>query len=281
MEVDVDPLIDRRPIVLVLDCSGDMMRQVRPAEGIRCGRLTLVEDGLDTLTTELSNTEQQPYPSQFDLGVVSCGPGVRVTQSFVPLEKWTPPELSTGGDAELLGAIERGVNLLEARKEEYEMSGIPYQRPFISVLAHSAPTDAERGGEKWERVKSILEIGVRDGHLDLFPAGATETGREALQALTTDIDCQIQRVALPENGYQEYFERIATEAKSTPLARPFRMSDDSLRVKPERLKPERDDNEYCSECGADLSNYGDPNFCPKCGASTDSTDNSDTEIYDP
>lgn len=247
---EISPIVHQRPIVLVLDCSGDMMRRVTTAEGTQCSRLTLVEDGLETLTTELSNTEQQASRYQFELGVVSCGPGVRVTQSVVPIEKWTPPELSTGGDTELLGAIERGVNLLESRKEECVTNGVPYQRPIFGVLAHNTPTDAERGREKWERVKHMLEIGVRDAHMDLVPAGATETGREALQALTTDID-QIQP-GVPESRYQEYFQKVATEAKSVPLARV--------------LPIESGDNEHCSECGADFPDHGELNFCPVCGA---------------
>jgi len=36
----------------------------------------------------------------------------------------------------------------------------------------------------------------------------------------------------------------------------------------------------CSNCGTDLSDHGDPNFCPECGAETDISEKSKTQVFD-
>ncbi|WP_348519752.1 hypothetical protein [Anabaenopsis sp. FSS-46] len=98
---------NRCPVVLLLDVSGSMSG--RPIEELNRGLATFQADVLKDGQASMS----------VDVAIVTFGP-VRLTQDFVSITGFTPPQLRAEGLTPMGEAIEYGLDLLEQRKQAYK-----------------------------------------------------------------------------------------------------------------------------------------------------------------
>jgi uncharacterized protein YegL len=147
----------RCPCLLLLDVSGSMsgdpIRELN--EGLQSFRSELLTDSLAVKRVEV--------------GLVTFGPVS--AEPFQSAEVFNPPTLVASADTPMGLAIERGLGMLQERKESYRNNGISYYRPWIFLITDGAPTDqwkaaaaAVREGEA-SKAFAFFAIGVKGADL--------------------------------------------------------------------------------------------------------------------
>jgi uncharacterized protein YegL len=129
--------------VLLLDTSGSMQGQ--PIAELNAGLVTLKDELMaDAMAMQ-----------RIEIGVITFGP-IRVHGDFQSPDTWTPPHLQASGDTPMGAAIERGLQMLDARKQVYKQSGITYYRPSVFLMTDGGPTDS------WRHAASLVHAGDND-----------------------------------------------------------------------------------------------------------------------
>ncbi|MEK7685073.1 MAG: VWA domain-containing protein [Verrucomicrobiota bacterium] len=120
----------RCPCVLLLDTSGSM----------KGDPITALNQGLIAFKEDLS---KDPLASRrVELAVVTFDNEVKVRQDFVTVDQFEPPALTAQGQTFMGGAIQKALDLIQARKSQYRANGIAYYRPWVFMI-----TDGEPQGE--------------------------------------------------------------------------------------------------------------------------------------
>lgn len=120
----------RCPCVLLLDTSGSM--QGDPIAALNQGLIVFKEDLI-----------KDPLASRrVELAVVTFDNEVKVRQDFVTVDQFEPPALTAQGQTFMGGAIQKALDLIQARKSQYRANGIAYYRPWVFMI-----TDGEPQGE--------------------------------------------------------------------------------------------------------------------------------------
>ena len=157
----------RCPVILLLDVSGSMSGQ--PIQELNRGLAAFKKDVVKDSQAALS----------VEVAIVSFGP-VRLTQDFVTIENFTPPELKSDGLTPMGEAIEYALDLLESRKTAYKDNGILYYRPWVFLITDGAPTDdwkyaAQRVKEaEASRRLCFFAVGVQGADFDTLKQIAPE-----------------------------------------------------------------------------------------------------------
>lgn len=142
----------RCPCILLLDTSGSM--QGDPIKELNAG-----------LEVFHSAIAADPLAAKrVDLLLVEFGP-IRVVSEFGNVDVFQVPQLTADGDTPLGGAIERSLELLQARKVEYRQSGIPYFRPITLLLSDGSPTD------KWGKAARLVREGEERKQFTFYTVG--------------------------------------------------------------------------------------------------------------
>ncbi|MBI4326514.1 MAG: VWA domain-containing protein [Chloroflexi bacterium] len=120
----------RCPCVLLLDTSGSM--QGDPIAALNQGLIAFKDDLI-----------KDPLASRrVELAVVTFDNEVKVRQDFVTVDQFEPPALTAQGQTFMGGAIQKALDLIQARKGQYRANGIAYYRPWVFMI-----TDGEPQGE--------------------------------------------------------------------------------------------------------------------------------------
>lgn len=155
----------RCPCLLLLDTSGSMKGAAIAElnEGLAAFRAELMEDRLAAKRVELA--------------VVTFGP-VEVVCQFGTVDTFQPPVLEAEGGTPIGEAIERGLDLLQARKAQYRESGIPYFRPWVFMITDGAATD------KWKNAARAVSHGEQRKQLAFYAVGVAEADMDMLGELS-------------------------------------------------------------------------------------------------
>ena len=99
-----------------------------------------------------------------EIAIVTFGP-VNVLQDFTTAAGFSPPFLETTGDTPMGAAIEKAIDLVNARKKDYRDNGIAFYRPWIFLLTDGAPTD------KWSTAATRIKEGEMSKAFAFFAVG--------------------------------------------------------------------------------------------------------------
>jgi uncharacterized protein YegL len=154
----------RCPCLLLLDTSGSM--QGAPIAELNAGLVTLKDELMaDALAAK-----------RVEVGIVTFGP-VTVASPFQTVDSFSPPRLSASGNTPMAGAIQRGLELLIDRKEDYRANVIPYYRPWVFLITDGAPTD------DWSRVPELVREGEARNAYAFFAVGVAGANMEILSRI--------------------------------------------------------------------------------------------------
>ncbi len=120
----------RCPVALVLDTSGSMGGE--PIEQLNVGAQIFID--------EVKRDDLARW--SVDLAVFTAGGDARCLLDFTNAEQIAgiAPMHASGGTP--LGEATRlALNHLQARKEQYKKTGVPYYQPWLVIISDGAPTD--------------------------------------------------------------------------------------------------------------------------------------------
>jgi len=160
----------RCPSLLLLDVSGSMA-------GYALGEL---QAGLDQYKDELS--ADALASRRVEVGLVTFGGGVQTVSPFVGAPQFAIPRLAAGGDTPMGQAIVTGLDLLQARKTELRMHGVPLFRPWVFLITDGAPTDADSAW--WQQAVQRIRDGERNQSFIFFAVGVKGADMARLSELT-------------------------------------------------------------------------------------------------
>ena len=125
----VDNPTARVPICLVLDVSGSM-------SGTPINELN---SGVRLFFDAIKADEVAQYAAE--ICIVTFGSTVEKMLDFMSVERQTVPTLVTSGSTPMGEGVTMGLDLLEARKEDYKRAGVDYYQPWMVVMTDGEPTD--------------------------------------------------------------------------------------------------------------------------------------------
>ncbi len=130
----------RCPCVLLLDTSGSM-------DGAPVAALN---DGLRVFKQDLA---KDPLASRrVEVAVVAFDSDVKVVQDFVTADQFEAPALTAQGTTHMGSAIHKALDMIQARKKQYNDNGVAYFRPWVFLI-----TDGEPQGEPEEVVQRAAQ----------------------------------------------------------------------------------------------------------------------------
>jgi uncharacterized protein YegL len=152
----------RCPSVLVLDVSGSMSGQ--PIAELNAG-LQVYHDELaaDSLAAK-----------RVEIAVLTFGGTVDLVSDFSTASSFVAPTLAARGDTPMGAAINRALDLLSSRKEQYRANGIAFYRPWVFLITDGGPTDDWRSAaqrvREGESKKSFafFSVGVQGARMDVL-----------------------------------------------------------------------------------------------------------------
>jgi uncharacterized protein YegL len=185
----VDNPEPRCPCVLLLDTSGSMNdpREISTAlspvqqllsESVVKQRVRPIDElnaGLAAFRKELMADEMAI--KRVEVSLVTFGP-IRLVTDFQNPDLFQPPALTAGGDTPIGAAIERAIEMVNARKAAYKQNGVSYYRPWIFMISDGEPTD------EWRRAAAMIRAGEQSRSLAFFAVGVEGANFQTLGQLS-------------------------------------------------------------------------------------------------
>jgi uncharacterized protein YegL len=143
LDLDLDLLENlepRRLCLLILDTSRSMEGEP----------IAALNQGLQVLHEELLQVHLAR--KRVEVSIVTFGAGVEIVQDFITADCFRPPVLQARGETPLGAGILFGLDHLEARKASYQLSEVPYSRPWVFLI-----TDGMPQGEPLETTRLAIQ----------------------------------------------------------------------------------------------------------------------------
>ena len=185
----------RCPCLLLLDTSGSM--QGAPITELNAGLVTLKDELMaDALAAK-----------RVEIAIVTFGP-VKVANQFQTVDAFAPPRLSASGNTPMAKAVERGIELLNDRKEDYRANVIPYYRPWIFLITDGAPTD------DWTDIPALVRHGEDRNAYAFFAVGVAGANMEILSRIAVR-----EPLLLSGLRFRDLFGWLSTSLKGVSQSR--------------------------------------------------------------
>ncbi len=186
----------RCPCVLLLDTSGSMQGESieQLNRGLQMFRQELFSDSLSMKRVEIA--------------VVTFGP-VAVMQDFTTADEFRPPRLEAAGDTPLAAAVQRGLGLLQNRKQILRDNGIKLFRPWIFLITDGAPTD------NWKNLPSAIRAGEENKSFSFFALGVEGADFDILRQISVREPLKLSGVR-----FNEFFLWLSASLKNVSRSNP-------------------------------------------------------------
>lgn len=186
----------RCPCILILDVSGSMSGKP----------IAELNDGLMTFKDELA--ADSLAMKRVEVAIVTFGP-VNVECAFTSASTFYPPQLRSQGDTPMGAAIERALEMVRDRKDDYRANGISYYRPWVFLITDGGPTDA------WQAAADAVRAGEDSKAFAFFAIGVKGANMDTLRQISVR-----EPLSLDGLKFRELFSWLSSSLRSVSQSTP-------------------------------------------------------------
>lgn len=185
--------------VLILDTSGSMQGEA----------VAQLNEGLATFRRELA--ADRLAAKRVEIAVVTFGDTADVVCQFGAVDTFQPPILEAKGGTPMGEAVERALDLLDARKAQYRDGGISYYRPWAFLVTDGSPTD------KWKKAARAVAEAEHRRQIVFYAVGVEGADMEMLGQLAVREPLKLKGLAFAEL-FRWLSSSLGSVSRSSPSA---------------------------------------------------------------
>ncbi len=148
----------RIPVCLCIDVSGSMCTCIEELnQGVKDFYKSIRENNAALAACEIS--------------IVTFGSKVEVLENFSTVDKKKDAIFIPNGKTDMTGGVNKSLQLLNKRKDEYKKNGVEYFQPWLVIFTDGTPDDTnsiiavQNAVRKMESEKKLTVFGVAIGNL--------------------------------------------------------------------------------------------------------------------
>ena len=189
----------RCALVVLADVSGSMAGE----------KISVLNAGLETLAEELKKDSLASL--RVEVAVVTFSNGASVVQDFVSARDFFAPTLRAASRTDMGAGINKGLDMIELRKQQYRKNGIDYYRPWLFLITDGEPTD--RVEQASERLKQLHQ----SRGVSAFSVGVEPANMKKLREISPRAPLMLKGL-----NFREMFLWLSTSLESVSRSKPWR-----------------------------------------------------------